>query len=82
MRREAEQSFPCFWLKAGAVQRTFDGRLPTVAPASQAVRALSLIEEVIGIVYVATMIARFASIQTSGKFERSLHRLYSRFIRN
>jgi Ion channel len=36
-----------------------------VTPASPAARSLSLIEAVIGIMYVATMIARFVSIQTS-----------------
>jgi hypothetical protein len=47
------------------------GRLGDVTPASPAARALSLIEAVIGIMSVATMIARFVSIQTSGIFERS-----------
>ena len=42
-----------------------------VTPASPAARSLSLIEAVIGIMYVATMIARFVSIQTTEKFERS-----------
>jgi hypothetical protein len=36
-----------------------------VTPASPAARSLSLIEAVVGIMYVATMIARFVSIQTS-----------------
>jgi hypothetical protein len=36
-----------------------------VSPASPAARSLSLIEAVIGIMYVATMIARFVSIQTN-----------------
>jgi len=37
-----------------------------VTPASPVARSLSLIEAVIGILYVATMIARFVSIQTGG----------------
>ena len=36
-----------------------------VTPSSPAARSLSLIEAVIGIMYVATMIARFVSIQTN-----------------
>jgi len=36
-----------------------------VTPASPLARSLSLIEAVVGIMYVATMIARFVSIQTS-----------------
>ncbi len=36
-----------------------------VTPASPAARSLSLIEAVVGIIYVATMIARFVSIQTT-----------------
>jgi Ion channel len=36
-----------------------------VTPASPAARSLSLIEAVVGIMYVATMIARFVSIQTN-----------------
>ena len=36
-----------------------------VTPAAPAARSLSLIEAVVGIMYVATMIARFVSIQTS-----------------
>lgn len=42
-----------------------------VTPASPAARSLSLIETVTGIMYVATMIARFVSIQTTEKVERS-----------
>jgi uncharacterized protein (TIGR02246 family) len=38
-----------------------------VTPSSPLARSLSLIEAVIGIMYVATMIARFVSIQTSGE---------------
>ena len=38
-----------------------------VTPSSPPARSLSLIEAVIGIMYVATMIARFVSIQTSGE---------------
>jgi hypothetical protein len=38
-----------------------------VTPASPAARSLSLIEAVIGIMYVATMIARFVSIQTNAE---------------
>jgi hypothetical protein len=41
-----------------------------VTPASPAARALSSIEAILGIMYVATMIARFVSIQTSEKLER------------
>ncbi len=37
-----------------------------VTPASSVARSLSLIEAVTGIMYVATMIARFVSIHTSG----------------
>jgi hypothetical protein len=37
-----------------------------VTPSSPLARSLGLIEAVIGIMYVATMIARFVSIQTSG----------------
>jgi mannose/fructose/N-acetylgalactosamine-specific phosphotransferase system component IID len=36
-----------------------------VTPASPGARALSLIESILGIMYVATMIARFVSIQTN-----------------
>ena len=36
-----------------------------VTPASPAARSLSLIESVVGIMYVATMIGRFVSIQTN-----------------
>jgi hypothetical protein len=36
-----------------------------VTPASPGARALSLIEAILGIMYVATMIARFVSIQTN-----------------
>src|SRR5262245_16118439 len=38
-----------------------------VTPASPAARSLSLIEAVVGIMYVATMIARFVSIQTNNE---------------
>jgi ketosteroid isomerase-like protein len=38
-----------------------------VTPASPLARAVSLLEAVTGIMYVATMIARFVSIQTSGE---------------
>jgi hypothetical protein len=38
-----------------------------VTPSSPLARSLSLVEAVIGIMYVATMIARFVSIQTSGE---------------
>jgi hypothetical protein len=38
-----------------------------VTPSSPVARSLSLIEAVIGIMYVATMIARFVSIQISGE---------------
>jgi ion channel len=42
-----------------------------VTPASPVARSLSLIEAVTGIMYVATMIARFVSIQTSGENRRA-----------
>jgi hypothetical protein len=38
---------------------------------SPAARSLSLMEAVIGIMYVATMIGRFVSIQSNEKLERS-----------
>jgi len=37
-----------------------------VTPASRLARAVSMVEGLIGVMYVATMIARFVSIQTSG----------------
>jgi hypothetical protein len=42
-----------------------------VTPASPVARSLSLVESVTGIMYVATMIARFVSIQTSDEARRA-----------
>src|SRR5262245_13281933 len=38
-----------------------------VTPATPLARAVSMTEEIIGVMYVATMIARFVSIETSGR---------------
>jgi hypothetical protein len=42
-----------------------------ITPATPAARAVTMIEVLVGVMYVATMIARFVSIQTGGGASRS-----------